>query len=128
MRKFLSFILCLATLCVIPSYAVTSNLEDAIPVQTNEIDCAEVTSSNDYQFRIAGMSTTTSNKAIVVIPGVGGTVLRNSKGQACWLWLTRIYQLSCSTSGVSDNKITPGTGDYGVFDYYKPLCNMLEEN
>jgi pimeloyl-ACP methyl ester carboxylesterase len=105
-----------------------SNLEDETLEQSDEIDCVGASSTDDYEFSIAGTSAATSNKAIVVIPGVGGSVLRNSSGQACWLWLTRLNQLSCTTSGVSNNKITAGTGDYGVLDYYKPLCNMLKEN
>lgn len=126
MRKILSIILCLAMFSAIPNHATAATIDAEIPIQSN--DHFDVVSTDDYQFRIAGTSAATSNKAIVVIPGVGGSVLRNSSGQACWLWLTRLNQLSCSTSGLSNNTITAGTGDYGVFDYYRPLCTMLEEN
>lgn len=128
MRKILSIILCLTIFSAIPSHATAATIDAEIPIQSNEADFFDTISTDDYQFRIAGTSAATSNKAIVVIPGVGGSVLRNSSGQACWLWLTRLNQLSCSTSGVSDNKITAGTGDYGVLNYYGPLCTMLEEN
>ncbi len=71
---------------------------------------------------------TVHNKAIVIIPGVGGSVLNNSSGQACWLWAGRLDQLECSTSGTSLNSITPEIGGYGLFSYYETLWLRLNSS
>ena len=76
---------------------------------------------------IAGVSSVTSSKAIVIIPGVGGSILKNSAQQVCWIWLGNLPQLACNTSGVSVNNISAATGNYGIMNYYQPLYNTLNQ-
>lgn len=130
--KLTSIFLCLSIFFALPSFAVAANgMDRSLIAESKETETpSEVADgiADDYEFKFVGETVATSSKAIVVIPGVGGTVLRNSSGQTCWLWLStaRLNQLACSTTGASNNTITAGTGDYGVFDLYEPLCSMLE--
>lgn len=125
MKKLISVILSATLLMTMTVHAMASN--DSISAD-NQADIINETTPSESSEKNAE-ERAASNKAIVVIPGVGGSVLRNSSGQACWLWATtnRLNQIACTSTGASVNTITAGTGDYGVLDYYKPLCNMLED-
>lgn len=68
----------------------------------------------------------TSNKAIVIIPGVGATTLTTPAGEVCWIWVGNAEKIACTTSGVSELTLTVGLDDYGVFNLYEDLYNMLK--
>ena len=125
MKKLISISLSVALLMSMVVHAVASHNTVSTNHQNRIINETDFSESS---VKIAG-ETATSNKAIVVIPGVGGSVLRNSRGQPCWVWATadRLNQLACTSTGASVNTITAGTGDFGVMDYYEPLCSMLED-
>lgn len=133
MKKVLSCVIVLVMIFSMNGAAYAADRDDAIPMTMEEItdiygEDVEVEFLDDYDLNIAGEAKATASKAIVVIPGVGGSVLRNSNGDACWIWLNRVSQIACNENGQSINTITAGTGDYGVIGLYKTLCTKLEDN
>lgn len=74
----------------------------------------------------ANATSAPKNKAIVIIPGIAGSELKNSGGQKVWLHLTRLNQLACTETGSSINTINPITENYGVLNGCKKLYNELK--
>ena len=133
MRKVLSCVLVVVMIFSMNGVAYATDRDDVVPMTMEEItdiygEDVGIEYLDDYDLNIAGETKATTSKAIVVIPGVGGSVLRNSKGEACWIWLNRVSQIACDENGQSINTITAGTGDYGVIGLYKTLCTELEDN
>ena len=66
-----------------------------------------------------------SSKAIVLIPGVGGSELNNSLGITCWA--TPLMSLiECTVDGVSVNNIVPKTTGYGPMNLYESFYDFLD--
>lgn len=101
MKKLISVILSATLLMTMTVHAMASN--DSISAD-NQADIINETTPSESSEKNAE-ERAASNKAIVVIPGVGGSVLRNSSGQACWLWATtnRLNQIACTSTGASVN-------------------------
>ena len=125
MKKIIFILLALVfvyqgtTLATVAAVSAEQNVDNVVALSSGESEGA---------MQIAGETAVTQNKAIVIVPGVGGSVLRNADGEICWVWLGRVTQLACNTSGLSVNTIVPGTGDYDVgfpTNYYKPLYDVL---
>lgn len=70
----------------------------------------------------------TKDKAIIVIPGIGYSKLKNSSNQIVWYNSARIANLACTETGTSVNNLVAdnsGSGEYGVNDKYSYLCSQL---
>lgn len=74
---------------------------------------------------IANASSTTSSKAIVIIPGIMGSSLRTTSGTTVWV-STNYTMLGLSENGTSIYSLESFDSDhYGAFDIYSTLYTAL---
>lgn len=86
---------------------------------------AEITS--DSSDTNSATTQASARKAIVIIPGISGSTLRNADTKdVVWLHATRHQQLVCTETGATNYNIESFNDDnYGTFDTYKTLYNSL---
>ena len=80
---------------------------------------AEITS--DSSDTNSATTQASARKAIVIIPGISGSTLRNADTKdVVWLHATRHQQLVCTETGATNYNIESFNDDnYGTFDTYK---------
>lgn len=120
--KAISILLCAFVLMSSSAYAAPQE-----PL-SSQID-TQIVVDGDIEFKIAGEATATSRKAIVVIPGVGGSRL-TADGQIVWISneASKLDKLACYTDGSSKKTVgTLGNNDgiYGPYDTYGFLYRRL---
>lgn len=120
--RFLVFIM-----AIIMSFSVV------IPAHANE------TSSSDspaLETSVTPMRAS-SKKAIIVVPGIGGTCLSYTAPNTTyplvsWYVVGRLHFSECDENGTSIRNIMPETGvkdtTYGIFNVYQSLCDSLRES
>ena len=86
---------------------------------------AEITS--DSSDTNSATTQASARKAIVIIPGISGSTLRNADTKdVVWLHATRHQQLVCTETGATNYNIESFNDDnYGTFDTYNTLYNSL---
>ena len=124
-NKFLAVLLSMALLLPVSAYAVF--VEDIDEAEKVEHDA--VISEEEIEIKIAGASAATSTKAIVIIPGVGGSRL-TSGGEIVWVSdeTAKLNKLACLESGASQYTVSAmghEDGVYGPYDTYGFLYRRL---
>ena len=103
----------------------------SVPLNSNSdgLDLTQLEYTNNTNYIDEWKLEFIPRKAIIIVPGIACSPLKNENGTKVWLFVGRQDQIACDENGNSVNEIYPHNPDnYGVLDTYKNIYNTLSSD